>query len=294
MNRKALITGDLGFVGRHMRSALEKCGWYVYGLDVKRGRAEDVRYWFSEGSKDVQYDLVVHCAAIVGGREMIEWNPLATAVDLAIDAEMFAWAVRTAQPRVVYYSSSAAYPIEMQNSIWNNTLAERHLDLQNIRNPDMTYGWAKLTGEHLARSVEELGTRVHIFRPFSGYGADQDTVYPWPAMAARAAHREDPFRVWGDGTQVRDFIHIDDIIGATLAAVDQGYPGPLNLCTGRPTSMDALAGMFMAAAGYNAPIVHDEGKPSGVYYRVGDPTEMKKVYPARVGLEESILYQRGN
>ena len=296
MKRRALITGDLGFVGRHMRSALEEHGWSVYGLDVKRGRAEDVRYWFSEGSKDVQYDLVVHCAAVVGGRETIEGNPIATAVDLAIDAEMFGWAVRTQQPRIVYYSSSAAYPIELQSSKSSKVLAESDLNLQAIRNPDMIYGWAKLTGEHIAASVEELGTRVHIFRPFSGYGADQDLSYPWPAMARRASRKEDPFTVWGDGTQVRDFIHIHDIVSGTLAAVESGSSGPLNLCTGIGTSMDELAKMFMSAAGYSAHIVHDTYKPSGVQARVGSPVKMNEVYSARVGLEETIRtqYWRGN
>jgi nucleoside-diphosphate-sugar epimerase len=58
------------------------------------------------------WDLVVHCAANVGGRATIDGNPLWVAENLELDAAMFRWAVAMRLPRVVYYSSSAAYPVD--------------------------------------------------------------------------------------------------------------------------------------------------------------------------------------
>ncbi len=65
--------------------------------------------------------------------------------------------------------------------------------------------------------------------------------------------KADPFEVWGRGTQVRDFVHIDDVVGATFAAVINDV-GVMNICTGRPTSFIELAEMVMLQAGYLAPI----------------------------------------
>ena len=101
-------------------------------------------------------------AAIVGGREMIENEPLAVATDLSIDSEMFNWAVRTGQPKVVYYSSSAAYPIKYQKENSEIKMKEDFIDLDNISNPDFTYGWLKLTGELLAELPKNRCKRLRV------------------------------------------------------------------------------------------------------------------------------------
>jgi nucleoside-diphosphate-sugar epimerase len=291
--KRALVTGSEGFVGRHMRVALEAAGWSVSGLDIKRGPAEDVRDVFRED--DYHYDLLVHCAAVVGGRELIEGNPLALAVNLEIDAAMFSWALRTKPGRVVYFSSSAAYPVGFQSAFQRVRLTEAHIDLTGPRAgvgmPDQLYGWSKLTGEVLAVHARRAGVPVTVLRPFSGYGADQDLDYPFPSFIDRAARRANPFDIWGDGSQVRDWIHISDIIGATMTCIDEGIDGPLNLGWGRPTSFLELAHLVATAAQILDSTVfkiHPE-KPSGVAWRVCDPTEMLKVYRPKITLEEGIV-----
>ena len=164
---KVLITGDAGFVGGYFHKALD--GHDITGVDIKNGI--DARKFFA--TDETHFDLVVHLAAIVGGRATIEGEPLSVAVDLAIDSELFQWALRTKPERIIYYSSSAAYPIKLQDYGSTHHLTESDIDLNNIQSPDYTYGWAKLTGEMLASYAEKEGLRVHIFRPFSGYGEDQ-------------------------------------------------------------------------------------------------------------------------
>ena len=98
-------------------------------------------------------------------------------------------------------------------------LAESDIDFSGgkLGQPDMTYGWSKLTGEYLARiAAEYYDLSVACVRPFSGYGEDQDLSYPIPAIAARAAGQETPFEVWGTGKQGRDFVHIEDCIEAMI------------------------------------------------------------------------------
>ena len=281
--KRVLITGDEGFVGRAFRAHLDDCD--VVGVDIKSGN--DARKFFADN--DTRFDLVIHLAAIVGGRLTIEGNPLSVATDLAIDSDMFQWALRTRPDHVVYYSSSAAYPIELQRPGSAHRLTEADIDLDDVRSPDLTYGWAKLTGEMCAKYAEAEGLRVHVFRPFSGYGTTQDLDYPFPSFVKRAAERANPFEVWGDGTQVRDFIHISDVVGATLEAVKQDIAGPINLGTGRATSFNELAQIVMTAAGYEAPIEHRPAAPVGVWFRVADAAKMETFYKPRISLEEGVL-----
>lgn len=286
--KTALVTGSAGFVGRHMATALESAGWHVQGWDVRPGGGwqGDVRDVFR---RDSRYDLVVHAAAHVGGRADIDERPtFLGAYNLQLDGALFEWALRTRPDHLVYLSSSAAYPVALQTGDPARLLAEGDIDLAAPGLPDATYGWTKLTGERLAAEARAEGLRVHVVRPFSGYGEDQDDTYPFPALAARARRREDPYTVWGDGTQVRDWIHIDDVTAAILAAVEQDVQGPVNLCTGRPTAFAALARMFTSAAGYHPAVDYLPAAPTGVQCRVGDPARLRRLYVPKVDLEEGV------
>lgn len=280
-----LLTGHKGFVGRHLRAAMEARDWDVLGVDYERRHSDALDFFrYDEGG----YDLAIHCAAIVGGRASIDGSPLGVATNLALDAWFMRWLVRTGTPRAAYFSSSAAYPVELQQPDTARPLREDDIDLDNPRLPDATYGLAKVTGERLARYAEAEGCRVHVFRPFSGYGTDQDDCYPFPAFIARARRYEDPFEVWGDGSSARDWIHIDDIVRAVLTVIDQDITGPVNLGTGRSTTFDQLAEMVTQAAGYTPEIKHLPSAPQGVHTRVCDPARMLTYYTPRVTLEEGI------
>lgn len=287
---RALVTGHLGFVGRHMVRELERRGIAVLGVDIKTG--DDARDFFRNDRYVPGYDLVVHLAAIVGGRQTIESEPLLVGTDLSIDAEMFNWAARMRPGKVIYYSSSAAYPTALQlDEDKGRLLAEDAIDLKNIGCPDLTYGWAKLTGEMLSQHLLDRGIPTYVFRPFSGYGEDQDLAYPFPSFIARAKRRDDPFEIWGDGYQARDFIHISDVVNATLAIADVPVlevGGPVNLCTGRATSFNELQRLVCDAAGYGPRVHHIPWRPVGVRHRVGDPTKMLRWYTPRVSLEQGI------
>lgn len=285
---KALVTGSSGFLGRHFAHALAAAGWEVRRVDVADGW--DAREYFRWATTRV--DLAIHCAAVIGGRKGIEGSPLSLAVDLSLDAEYFGWAARTRPGRVVYISSSAAYPVCIQNARDRPLRSLREEDIgpadNAIYRPDALYGWTKLTGELLARHTREAGVPVTVVRPFSGYGADQDPAYPFRAFIDRAQRREDPFTVWGDGEQVRDFIHVSDVVAGTLALVEAGADGPVNLGTGRPTSFNELARLVCGAAGYQPSIEHQPGQPVGVHYRVADTALLSRYYQPKVALEEGI------
>lgn len=278
--KKVLITGHRGFVGRYFCERLEKEGWTIYGMDTKENG--DCRNFFKEVNR--QFDLVIHLAAIVGGRESIEGRPLAVADNFSIDSEFFQWCLKTKPKKVVYFSSSAAYPVSLQTEARHVRLKESMSCWEHMSMPDMTYGASKLIGEYLASFAEN----VHIFRPFSGYGTDQDLSYPFPMYVKRAMERANPFEVWGPGTQTRDFIHIRDIVDAVMTAVEQGIYGPVNLGWGRSTSFLELAQMCMDSVGYEGDIVTRPDKPVGCMHRVSNNDLMLSFYQPKITLEEGI------
>jgi nucleoside-diphosphate-sugar epimerase len=279
---KILITGSKGFIGQQLQRKYE--GHQVLALDIEGEHGYDAREFFRKD--DYKFDLAFNCAAVIGGRRGIEGQPLAVAVDLSIDAEYFNWIERTQPTHAVYFSSSAAYPTLLQEGKFQIKLHEDHLSLKDIALPDFSYGWSKLTGEYLAQFVTK--TKMHIFRPFSGYGETQALDYPFPSFIQRGKQKADPFEVWGDGNQVRDFIHVDDIIDAMDEAIKQDVQGPINLGNARATSFNELAEMVMQQAGYRAPIEHLTAEPTGVSYRVCDNTKLLSFYTPKISLEEGI------
>ncbi|MEP0006963.1 MAG: NAD-dependent epimerase/dehydratase family protein [Balneola sp.] len=264
---------------------------------------QDARYFIREMLDDQEYikktykldvtsfEDVFHFAAIVGGRAKIDGDPMMVALDLSIDAEFFLWVCRQKPTRVLYPSSSAAYPVDLQTESDAIALSESDIDFKKMGQPDMTYGWSKLTGEYLASiAAEYYDVSVTCIRPFSGYGEDQDLSYPVPAIARRAALKENPFEVWGTGKQGRDFVHIDDVMDCTLLAMDHIKDGSaINIGSGRLTTFLELIEVFTSFADYSPEIKTLLDKPVGVHSRYGKMDYVKE----RLGWEPKLSLEEG-
>ena len=235
---------------------------------------------------------VFHFAAIVGGRAMIDGDPMVVALDLSIDAEFFHWITRHQPERVLYPSSSAAYPVDLQTESGAIALKETDIDFKHMGEPDMTYGWSKLTGEYLAKiAAGHYGLKITCIRPFSGYGEDQDLTYPIPAIAARIARRENPVEVWGTGRQGRDFVHIDDVIDCILLAMDHIHDGTaINIGRGELLSFIEIIHTMCKIAGYEPEIRCLLDKPVGVHSRYCnmDYVEGRLGWKAKISVEEGM------
>ncbi len=261
--------------------------------NLLRELTADAAYFQTKyGLPITQFGDVFHFAAIVGGRATIDGDPMKVALDLAIDAEFFYYITRHCPERVLYPSSSAAYPVSKQTESHAIRLSETDIDFSNMGQPDMTYGWSKLTGEYLAKiAAEHYGVHITCIRPFSGYGEDQDFTYPIPAIARRAARREDPFEVWGSGHQGRDFVHIDDVIDCILLAMTKITDGrAINIGMGRLTSFREVIGILTEIAGYAPTIKPLLDKPVGVHSRYCsmDWVEQNLGWKAKITLEEGL------
>lgn len=311
-----LITGGCGFVGRHVTKKMSDMGYDITIVDnlvsesslppekwmkhLKPTRKvkwinDDARKFF-QTSKN-KYDIVIHLAAIIGGRLKIENAPLQVAEDLSLDAEMFNWVSRYTPEKVVFFSSSAAYPINLQTRQNKTILTEEmiNLDGYEIGKPDLSYGWAKLTGEYLAKlAYQRCGIKSVCFRPFSGFGEDQHNNYPFPSILNRCLnYNGEPITVWSTGEQVRDFIYIDDCVDGMLKIMDHVEDGSaVNLSTGVPTSfLDLISKMCKIFHNVdNVKFNRLLDKPEGVFYRVGDTSLQRKFnFEPNFSLDDAII-----
>ena len=316
--RKILITGAAGFVGRRfvkyfldsgdevhavdnlalLTGAIDpNIGWPLFNpLDYKNFifYKIDCRDFFIQ-HKDTDFDYVLHLAAMVGGREMIEKNPIAVADDLSIDAEYWQWAKIAKPGKTICFSSSAAYPIKYQQAAGYRLLTEDMIDFgRDIGMPDMSYGWAKLTCEYIAKlAYEKHGLKSVIYRPFSGYGEDQNNSYPFPSICKRVLQNigASSISVWGAGTQMRDFIHIDDCVRGvieTMESIDNAQA--VNLSTGLFTSFIDFARLAAGIVGYTPEIKGMEIHPTGVFARGGDTTFQQELgFRPKIDFKDGIL-----
>jgi len=289
MSMHALVTGSSGFLGRRFVEELKANGYDVAACDIADRPSWDALDLFR--TDQYKYDLAIHCAAVSPWRLAIDGCPLQVgASNLELDAAYFSWAARAEPEHLVYISSSAAYPVSLQTGPGSIPLREDQIDLSvdTIGLPDASYGWTKITGEMLAGHYRAAGGRVTVVRPFSGYGEYQSSYFPFGAFRDRALRRVNPFEVWGSGQQVRDFIHVDDVVRGTLEAVRQQVAGPVNLATGVGTSLVELAEMFASEAEYRPEFLTKPDAPTGVAHRVGDSVLMRSFYRPRVSIEQGV------
>jgi len=311
---RVLVIGGAGFVGRRFVKHFCDCGDEVTLIDnmisgvpledwvhkpekTDRLKAHfaDCRYFLTAVSPG-NFDLVVHCAAIVGGRAKIENDALAIATNLSIDSELFNWVVRSKRmPKVIYFSSSAIYPPSWQTRDKHIQLPEGYVDFHTTQHfmkvelPDRTYGFSKLAGEYLAQyAKDEYGLDVHIYRPFGGYGEDQSFDYPFPSIVRRVIRGEDPIRVWGSGEQCRDFIYIDDVVKCVLETMDEPPGTVFNIGSGVSTSFIELARRVCKVLGLKRLVRGDPDKPEGVFWRVANISRMHRYFRPRVSLDDGI------
>ena len=315
-----LIFGGAGFVGRHYTEHFLKKKKFVEVIDNIAPLSGGIhpRKWklfnpyeykkFKFSNEDCRkffkkkliknYDLVINLAAIVGGREVIEYNPLAVAEDLEIDTSFWRWAVKNKKriKHIITYSSSAAYPVHLQRRKKYRLLKETDIDFTKdfLGKPDLSYGWAKLNNEYLGLlAYEKYGIKNTNFRPFSGYGSDQDLNYPFPSIIKRAINhsKKKKFIVWGSGYQMRDFIHIKDVVRGSLMIAKKVKNGKaVNLSSGKFTSFIKLSTKILnILEKKNIYVLGNSTKPEGVFARGGATSLQKKYgFVPKISLDDGI------
>jgi nucleoside-diphosphate-sugar epimerase len=263
-----LVTGGASFIGSRLTEHLVDLGARVIVADnLSRGRVEniaslldcdrvrlvrcDLREFAAAREVTMGVDTVFHLAANHGGREYIATHQADCAGNLALDGTVIRAACDSAVQQFVFASSGCVYPSSLQT----DPSREIYLDEALVQRPydaDQMYGWAKLMAERTLRAYhEERGMRSAVCRYFTVYGPRGGKSHAVHAMIARAFAHQDPFDIWGDGTLVRNWTYVDDIVRGTVLAAERIEDGSaVNLGTQERITVLEAARRVCAAFGY--------------------------------------------
>jgi UDP-glucose 4-epimerase len=253
MGKSFLITGGEGFIGRNLRSLIEGMGHDVKTLDITGHADYSISITDAEKIMSIhhEFDGIFHLAAVTSPPQF-EDDPLSGfQVNAVGTLNVLEMARKNNVGRVVMASSSATYGDSMSVST-EAKVPDRYSNL---------YPVTKIVGEYLARyysirnEVECIPLRY--FNTF-GYGENSKGMYSSPVSKfLDAAVRGEPITVFGDGTQRRDFIYIDDNVRCTWLAFLNGKSGEsYNVGTGISTDYNTIAAMVKEITGSKSKIVH--------------------------------------
>ena len=253
MGKRFLITGGEGFIGRNLRVLLEGMGHDVKTLDITGNPDYSISVTDTEKVMNIDqgFDGIFHLAAVTSPPQF-EDDPLqGFQVNANGTLNVLEFAKRRGIGRVVLASSSATYGDSTSVSTESN-VPDRYSNL---------YPVTKMVDEYLARyysvrkEVECISLRY--FNTF-GYGENSKGMYSSPVSKfLDAAVMDEPIIVYGDGTQRRDFIYIDDNVRCTWLAFMNGKAGEsYNVGTGISTDYNTIAAMVKQISGSKSEIGH--------------------------------------
>ncbi|MDQ2912144.1 MAG: SDR family NAD(P)-dependent oxidoreductase, partial [Chloroflexota bacterium] len=287
-SKRVLVTGGASFIGSHMAESLVKKGATVRVVDnLSSGRLDYLQEHITRG--DVEFvkadltepgvadrvvrgvEVVIHLAADHGGRGYVDLHQAACASNLALDGAVFLAARREGVEKVVYASSGCVYP----NFLQRDPSEILYLQEEMVGPPfdaDNMYGWAKLMGEMTLRAYSrDWGIKSASCRYFTVYGERGKEDHAVIAMIARAFVRQDPFEVWGNGQQIRNWTYVGDIVSGTLLAAEKIDDGTaINLGTMERTSVIQAVREVLHYTGHDPEIKFRPDMPTGPVNRVAD------------------------
>jgi len=157
-------------------------------------------------------------------------------------------------------------------------------------------GWIQRYGERLSRYYHEAGrTKFAIVRASAVYGPHErftmEDGHVLPALIIKAVNRMDPFPVWGDGQDIRDFVYVSDFVEGFLRAVERYAVGdPVNIGSGVASRINDALRVILDYEGYRPRIDYQRGQPSLNRVRLLDISKARQVlqFEPRVSLEEGL------
>jgi nucleoside-diphosphate-sugar epimerase len=311
--KKILVTGGASFIGSHLVDALLSMNCRVIvtdnftsgkkvnlTLDHINLEIIDLDLFNSNNLAQIfiGVDHVFHLAAIHGGRGFIEKFPEKMMMNLGIDTKVFQAAISSDVKCIVHASSACAYPITKQSHIGAlNTLSERDSGTMESEGafPDGAYGWTKLIGEYqLKQMTRGTNTKGRSVRIFTAYGERENESHAAIALIARGLIHLDPYTIWGNGLQSRNFTYVTDtVVGILLAGIDESSDqfDILNVGTSSHITIDNfIQTIFKIIDWEPREVFRDLSKPQGVAARASnnDLIRSKFDWEPTVSIQEGL------
>lgn len=305
--KKVLVTGGAGFVGSHLVEELLRrspkasitvadnlhSGRRRNLAGLTRIRLEAIDLLDFDACRKIcrGQDVVLNLAARVGGIGYNAAHPGVMFRENMLLASNVLEAARLADvQRFLVVSSACVYP---RLCTIPTPESEGFKDWPEDTNEG--YGWAKRMAEFQAMAYhKEFGMSIAIARPYNCYGPrdhfNPETSHVIPALIRRVLEGENPLRVWGDGTQTRAFLYVEDLARGLLDTAERhAVCDPVNLGTTQEVTISELVRLVLQATGSKAQVQFDPTRPAGQPRRNCDSTKARE----RLGFEPKVYLEEG-
>jgi UDP-glucose 4-epimerase len=266
-----LVTGGSGFIGRHVVSTLTAAGAHVRVVDLQahpdpevdivRGDISDPEV--IEAAFDGGFDGVVHLAAVTSVLRSVQRPELTYQTNVAGTHRVLEGA-RAAGVRALVFAST--------NAVTGPMLDPAITERSSLR-PLTPYGATKAAGEMMMSAYTAVyGIRCTALRLTNVYGPGMQAKDSIVARLMRAIRLENTFEVYGDGLQVRDYVHVADVVGGmTVALSNATWSGPVVIGAGTSLSVLDVIEVVRRVSGAEVPVKHGPARPGEMPAVIVDP-----------------------
>ncbi len=295
------VAGDTGLVGSALVRRLEAAG-YQNILKARSGeldlRDQDKTRVFFERTRP---DYVIMAAAKVGGIYANSTYPADFVYDnIMIQTNVIDSAHRNGVKKTVFLGSTCIYP-----KMAPQPIKEEYLLTGPLEPTNEAYAIAKIAGLKMCEAYGvQHGFRSVTLMPTNLYGPNDNFDLKNSHVAAallRKAHeakveKRPALEVWGSGTPLREFLHVDDMADAAIFCLTQGdHASMLNVGSGDEVSIADLARLICDVVGYEGELVFDPSKPDGTPRKLADTSRLfalgwKPKISLRDGLEQTYAW----
>jgi GDP-L-fucose synthase len=294
-NSKIYIAGHRGMVGSAIWRALEAKGYN--NLIGKTSKELDLRnqqkvHDFFATEKP---EVVIDSAAVVGGIMANNDYPYRFLMEnMLIQNNLIDTAYKADVQKFIFLGSSCIYP-----KLAPQPLKEEYLLTGPLEPTNEAYAIAKITGVKACDAIRrQFGSDYVSFMPTNLYGPfdnfDLKTSHVLPAMLRKFHEAKEngntPVQLWGSGTPMREFLHVDDLAEAVVFGMENQFHDNLyNIGTGKDMTIKSLAELIQKTVGHTGEIIWDSTKPDGTPRKLLDVSKMTDAgWQAKISLEDGI------
>lgn len=284
-NKKILVTGA-AFIGVHLiKKLLNFNPKFIRVINITEKHKNNLKEFlkeiefftldlrnFDNALKAIKnIDIVFHLAASHGGRGYVELKQSLTADNFNIDNNIFRASLKKKVEKIVYASSGCVYPNFLQKDLRKKIYLKEE-DVGPPYDPDNIYGLSKLAGELvLKRYYKEYGLKSAIGRFFTVYGPYAKESHAVMATIAKAFIKQDPFEVWGEGNQIRNWTYVEDIADGIIKLAERvDNATAVNLGTEERISVKRMVDLVLKLIGHKPKKINYINMPTGPMNRVAD------------------------
>lgn len=272
--KKILITGASGFVGTNLCKSISKSKYYIYGNFLKKKnfkKFKKVKYIKKnllsfKNCKEItkNKDIVIMCAAISSGANVIINNPLAHFTpNIIMNNNILQACYENNVKKLIFISSNTVYPNskkKMKESDSKYNFFEKYFIVAWMKkfSEISCQIFSEKTNSDLSCIIVRPG---NLYGPFDKFSKLESKVIP--ALIRRSIELENPFKVWGNGKELKDFLFIDDFVKGIIKLIEYDKKFEIvNLAYGKSVSIRKVIKYIFKILNYHPKIEFDLKKPT--------------------------------